>query len=278
MVDALSYPYSIIQIIRDFIKLGRLDIGFLIDNMNLSSKGTINIILLGASQRTEERIALNSKYYDEIYYYLLAEITSFMNKTSNTTNSNKKELSSILKQFKLNIVFTGEEVQSNSGFLYSSNINYSYFPLKTEQFLKENMFDFSKDNSILIGMNCGFGAGYQKLTFSWIKDLQLVLKLKYLVGFTFTNDYEDFKGEKLIMDYLCANIIEVNMENPFKSMSIYQSSDDKDHDNKSSEGEGKKNWSCGNYGYYLVHGGSKKNIKVDNEKIISILKENQLLK
>ena len=203
-IDGLSYPYSIIQIIKNFINEGKISIEDIFKNLDYNTKGNFNIILLGASKRAEERIALESNYFDEIYYVFLSLIANYYISTKVDKNINsitKEVIKKIFCKFKLNIIFTGEEIETNTGFKTSENFNLSFFPMKTEEFLKSYMLVFDKENTLLVGMNCGFGAGYSKLTLSWVKDLNLILKLKYITGFTFTNDYEDFKGEKLIMKY-----------------------------------------------------------------------------
>lgn len=277
MIDALSYPYSIISIIRKFLSLKKLDletiIKFALSNIN---KASFNVILIGAAERTEERIAKNSKYYHEIYYYFFSEIINHVKQTLNYKNDN--ELISYLKKIydnlKINIVFTGEEISTHTGLINLNIVNYSFFALKTLPFFQENLFEFNKENTVIIGMNCGFGAGYEKLTLSWIKDLQLLLKMKFLLGFTYTNDYEDYKGEILIMNHLTAKILTEQNEQNFKSMSIYQSNETTSDSN---ENEKDNNWSCGNYGYYLVQG-SRVNKKILDEDIITILKNNNLYK
>ena len=47
-------------------------------------------------------------------------------------------------------------------------------------FMKDYALDFSKTNTIIFGLNTGFGAGYVKLTLTWIDDL---IKLLNLVSF-----------------------------------------------------------------------------------------------
>ena len=72
-------------------------------------------------------------------------------------------------------------------------MKYIFSPLKSAEFLKKNVLEFSKTNTVFIGMNCGFGAGYLRLTNSWIDDLTKLLKFNYPMFFTYTNDYENNK-------------------------------------------------------------------------------------
>ena len=265
-IDALSYPLSIIQIINTIIENKSSDAldsirKNIINDISNKDKRTLNLILIGAAKKTEERIALQSNYYDEIYYFLLA----YMIKSS----TDKAEIEKIYNNFILNINFSGEEISSNSSYssILNKNCKYSFYSQKTYEYLRVNSLEYNKYNSIIIGMNCGFGAGFKRLTLSWIKDLQLLFKIGYVCGFTYTNDYEDLKGEKLIIDYLQGKVIYTNENNNFKSMSVYKSESVDDNNN----------WSCGNYGFYLVKGLNKL-ISINDNDVLLILKDNNLLK
>lgn len=221
--------------------------------------------MFGCAERSEERIIKNSNYFDEIYYFLASILMINMENDS----MKKEDIFKKVKSFKLNLIMIGEEIKSCSGALWNSDnnrITISLFPYKVDKFLKEYNFELNKEMTLFVGLNCGFGAGYSKLTLDWINDLNSLLKLKHICAFTFTNDYEDLKGEKLILEYLKAKFIVINSDNSFKSMSTYKN-----------EGNDLNEWSCGNYGYYIVHG-NEKFIKVDNQKVIDILKENKLYK
>lgn len=317
-IDALSYPMSIIQIINDlnsnYTKYNfnlLKDISEKLISYNTNNSVVFNIILIGASKKTEERIALNSNYYDEIYYFITALILKHYNNLNLNDNNfiiridknnvvNNKQINSsksiklladesknqyiiksldsfivkLLNSFELNLIFTGEEITLNNNYKSknNSNLNYYFYSLKTMNFFKENSLEFTNTNSLVIGLNCGFGAGYIKLTNSWIKDIQLLLKMKYFIGFTCACDYEDFKGEKLIFEYLEGNILLENTDNKFKSMSTYTSQSNELKNNND------ENWSCGNYCYYIVYG-SKNNRKVIKEnELINIFETNKLLK
>jgi hypothetical protein len=221
IVDALSYPMSIVHAIEnlrcsyvDSIKF------FLLREKNL------NLIVMGASTKAEFRIAMESNYFEEIYNYL-----TFTRKVSD---------------FKLNLYFVGEEIKLKTSYKSKSNENltYHFFEGKTGEFLKLNALEFSKTNTIFVGLNCGFGAGYLKLTTSWVLDLIKIMKFGYLSIFTYTNSWEDMKGETAIIEKLLGgNILIHKEENPFKSMTVYRNSEDL--------------WSCGNFGYYIVNTASK---------------------
>lgn len=261
LVDALSYALSIIQQISVLkqLKLLSKTISNLLNGIKNNSKGTtiLNIVIIGAAKKTEERISSQSNYFDELYYYILSLLLNATEETSKLET---------IEKFRLNIVLTGEEVTKNSSFISNSNpkISYNYFAEKTYEFFKSNSFDYPKDNTLVFGLNCGFGAGFKKLTLSWMKDLQLLFRLNYIVGFSVTNDYEDFKGEKLLVSYLHGKIVSETPENKFKSMSVYKS-------------EADDNWACGNYAFYIVNGISK-SINIKPEEVIKVLEENNLLK
>jgi hypothetical protein len=210
IVDALSYPLSIIHAlhsIKDDITV--------VDN-------TINLILIGTSAKAEGRIAYESNYFDEIYHYL-------------------KIMTG--KDFQLKIYLSGPEMQGNFN-LKRDDIKYIFYKGKTGDFLKEYVMEFNKSNTYIIGLNCGFGAGFLRLTLSWVNDLIKLLKLGYPLIFTYTNDYEDMKGELAIFENLLkAVVISRQDDNPFKSMTTYKNDEEQ--------------WACGNYGYYMVKGSDK---------------------
>ena len=243
VIDALSYPLSIIYSINSVIKLDDY-----IEEDDLQNENIINVILLGASNKTECRIALESNYFDEIYFYFI-ELTGNIN-------------------VKLNLYFVGEEVKTEAE-SYSSKINpnltYYFSHFNTGNFLKENIMNFSKKNTFIIGLNCGFGAGYMKLTFSWFKDLIKLIKINFITIFTYTNDYEDKIGEQALIKTLCGKIIYENNDNPFKRMTTYKSEDKDDI------------WACGNYGFYVLYGGDRKVVnsmgKLSNNEIEDVIKK-----
>lgn len=232
IIDALSYPLSIIyglQILKSENKL------------NLTDK-VFNLILLGISQKAEARIALESNYFDEIFLYLLAEKQSLPNNYNNS-------------DFEINIFFVGPEVKISDSYSakLSSKFKYNFSSLKAGDFLKNNVLDFSKSNTIAIGLNCGFGAGYLKLTYSWAEDLIKLLKLNYQCFFTYTNDFEDLPGETAIVaDLLGGKVYRNIIDNPFKCMTTYKN-------------EEENVWSCGNYGLYFING-------YDKDKIMKLSK------
>ena len=69
IIDALSYPLTIINSLLELQKV------YL--NFSLIYEKTINLIFIGASKKCEERIAIGSNYFDEIYYFLLLKTALF---------------------------------------------------------------------------------------------------------------------------------------------------------------------------------------------------------
>jgi hypothetical protein len=240
IVDALSYPMSIINSL-DSLKNKIMNENS--TNLKFFKEKNLNLIIIGASHKAEGRIALESNYFDEIYYYLAQEKNSF--------------------DFKLNLYFVGEEIASNNS--YSSKAHekliYNFFRGTTGDFLKLNALEFSKNNTLIAGVNCGFGAGYLKLTLSWVKDLSKLLKFNYPMIFTYTNTYEDMLGEYAIFEkFFNVEIFLKNEDNQFKSMTVYKNSEDL--------------WSCGNHGFYIIYqpnGGDKNRLSnvfklIENEE------------
>ncbi len=243
VIDALSYPMSIIYSINSIVNLNEY-----IDLDILKEEEIINVVILGAANKTECRIALESNYFDEIYYF-------FIELTGNT-------------ELKVNLYFVGEEVNTEAESYNSKNnknLTYYFSKYNTGNFLKENIMNFNKKNTFIIGLNCGFGAGYLKLTKSWFTDLIKLIKINYIIIFTYTNDYEDKIGEQSIINLLGGKIIYENNDNPFKSMTTYKSEDENNV------------WSCGNYGFYVLFGGDRKKVmsmgKLTSEQIEQKIKE-----
>lgn len=226
IIDALSFPISVIsglQVLKEENKLNLSDSQF-------------NIILMGVAQKAEVRIALESNYFDDLFHYLNFQ-KNLYDKAANISEEN----------LTLNLYFVGPEVQNNNSY-YSKNsqrMKYIFSQAKSGDFLKQNALEFSKTNTVFVGLNCGYGAGYLRLTNSWVSDLMKLLKFNYPMFFTYTNDYEDMKGELgIIRDLLGGKIYKEILNNPFKCMTTY---------NNEEEGL----WSCGNYGMYFVGGYDK---------------------
>ena len=89
IIDALSYPVSIIYAINSVVQLNEY-----ITKDILEQQEEINVLILGASNKTECRIAMESNYFDEIYYF-------FIQMTNN-------------KNIKINLYFVGEEVKTHT--------------------------------------------------------------------------------------------------------------------------------------------------------------------
>ena len=92
-----------------------------------------------------------------------------------------------------------------------------------------------------------------------------------MIIFTYTNDYEDKKGEvAIVKDVLGGKIILYNNDNPFKSMTTYKS---EDNDNM---------WACGNYGYYVLQGGDRATVnkmaKISKKEAQEIIKKTITIK
>ena len=118
IIDALSYPISIIYAINSVIQLNEY-----INKETLSQQDTINILILGASNKTECRIAMESNYFDEIYYF-------FVQITDNT-------------DLKVNLYFVGEEVKTETeSYKSKSKFNILFLQLKYWRFFERICYEF----------------------------------------------------------------------------------------------------------------------------------------
>jgi len=238
-LDAMSFPLTVISGLNTIFE----------KQSSFLKEKILNIVIIGASARAEERIALETNYFDEIYFYI----------------KERSENNDII----VNIFFSGDEITSTNTYTSknSKNLIYNFIPGNTGDYLKKYALDFSKTNVIFAGLNTGFGAGYKKLTISWIVDLCKILKFNFVTIFSYTNDYEDKVGELGIFEKLLdAKFLHKKEENEFKAMTTYKSE------------EKENQWSCANYGLYIIQGSNNKNIINDIMKMDKKLLEEKVLK
>jgi hypothetical protein len=180
-----------------------------------------NIVMMGASGKVEERLFVQTNYFEELsHYFPTTQFNCFLvGPETSPTNAGKT--------FKKN--------NSLSGTVYRG---------KVSAFLSEN--SFSKENTLLIGFNPGFGSGFDQLLFSWCQDLVYLLDQDFPVFFTQANDYSDLRGETLVLDKIFENSVKYRQmprENPFSAMTRY-----------CQEGKEEKCWSSSATHFYGLQG------------------------
>ena len=230
-LDALSFPITICHIID------------LLRNTALKDHGPLlNIVVLGATIKAEQRIWHSTSYWDEI--------------------------STLFPEYKeINLFLTGPEVDESSPLnKKKSSVNVRILKGTATDILTSHKWD--PLCTILVGYNTGFGNFIEsqdfRLFWSWLPDLKLILDSSYLTLFCCANDYADLNGEFAIHSrVLGSNFIVLPKENPFSAASHLHE-----------DGKKETSWSRANSFYYVVKGyssGKKKNNVIKSEDDIKRL-------
>eukprot|EP00742_Colponemidia_sp_Colp-10_P008361 GILJ01009055.1.p1 GENE.GILJ01009055.1~~GILJ01009055.1.p1 ORF type:complete len:363 (+),score=28.28 GILJ01009055.1:37-1125(+) len=205
MLDALSYPLSLVFALKKL-------------NYTADLAQIVNIAILGATAKAEERIALESDYFTEIINYF--------------------------PSLRFHLHFVGPEI-SRSNHLRTISTNdsrctLSFYRGTAGEFFLE--FPPSRSHTVLVSFNPGYGSGFVELTTSWIKDLVFILRLGVPMIFTCANDYSDLRGEQLVLkEVLGPRFILEPMENPFRAVSYFHE-----------PGKRETAWSCSNSYVYAI--------------------------
>jgi len=185
LIDALSFPLTVAY----GIHLAKFD-----------ECKELNVIIMGATEKAEQRIFIESDYYQEILVLL----------------PNIERLNAYLVGPEISIgmhLQTVKKTDKFKGYFYKG---------KLMEFFKEMGIGLNPKNTLLIGLNTGLGMKHAGLIMSWLKDLKFFIKKKYTMIFTSSNDYEDLAGETHIMtNILQANYVIQVAKNPFCGMTRY---------------------------------------------------------
>lgn len=209
---------------------------WLIALIRFYKKTKLNIVIMGASGKVEERIFRRTNYYEEI--------------------------SNFYPDMDLTLYFVGPELDEKAhGTTEEKNnrLRGKFFRGFTHEFLESLVDkptgDMASDNAqiltklpvpetICIGYNPGFGSGYEPLLKSWCDDITLLANLGLIVIFTQANDFSDLKGEQRVMQVVFETKLKPIIqptENPFKAVTRYTDRD---------PGPGKSVWCCANVHCY----------------------------
>jgi len=190
IIDALSFPITIAY---------ALNLSKIIPEKGELSE--LNIVLMGATEKAEQRIFMNSDYFNEIPGFL-PNVKKFM------------------------FHFVGPEItisQHLKTVSKSEKIKATFYKGKIMEFLKEMGIGLKPTNTIFIGLNTGLGIKYAPLILSWTQDLKFIFKRGFYLVLTSANDYEDLKGETFVMNEIFgAKYIMDPLKNPFMGMTRYQ--------------------------------------------------------
>jgi hypothetical protein len=219
MIDCLSTPVSI----------GKMCITTAIVNYLTS---TVHIVCIGASSKTEGRIFNETNAFDELINILPKS----------------------LKQIYLYLV--GPEMKSSEPVVHpSGRMNTISFQGTSTAFFRQHI-DLLQDNTIVVGLNCGFGNWENPihcrydLLFSWLPDLYFLTGTKLPLLFTCANDYADLEGEVKVMNEIMGTyFLTMPQENSFSYASTMVAPN---HTNDKDGG-----YSRGNSFWYAVQGCDK---------------------
>lgn len=264
-VDCLSFPLSIAYTI---IEKNILNLTFHNQNNSLIKYESLNILCIGCSYKTEERILRETNCFHELQYLLLPyfqQLNIYL--IGPEISETKENFDVIQKSF-------SSEMKSNT--LEPHRMSFHLYKGTTSSFIKERRELLHQTSStVIIGYNCGFGNFdnnyHQKpteeaillkyrLLLDWIYDLSVMTQLLQKVPSIFfcANEYSDVKGEiQILLHIFGMEIIAEPCENPFSMASTMVA----DH-------AGGEDYSRGNSFYYAFQG-----IDLKRRKRLQYLKE-----
>eukprot|EP00347_Sterkiella_histriomuscorum_P009367 403341486 len=249
-LDGLSFSMTLVNLIM---------------KLRLFLKENVTIVVMGGTAKAEERIFVQTNYYEEL--------TNFFPKTSFKFYFVGPELSNSRNQksFKVNERLDGFFHKGQiSEFLIDQGINPE--SLENDEIIKSK---FPQDSTFFIGYNPGFGSGYDLLLNSWCVDLIQLINLNLPVCFSQANDYsvtnfrvvndlQDLRGETRVFQVIFegkVNYVLEPQENPFRAATHYHE-----------EGKKETSWSCSNTHFYGIKGWKDQNDKLTVKQVRENLK------
>jgi len=230
MMDALSYPLSAVW------ALSQLFQGGVVAHAGYLGRGRLlRILAVGVSARAEERVLLETNYFQEICHYLSTPIVQLW--------LIGPEISATSHMIRRPLGAHGESI---------------CFRGTCKEGLKEALRGQAQPGTgegapplavatLVCGFNCGYGSGDKELQQSWIGDLKHLLKLGFPCLFTCANDYNDVRKEVEVMKGLRAKFIMEPTKSPFHAVTVAHE-----------EGNREDTWSSANSFVYAVQGTEKR--------------------
>jgi len=214
LIDCLSSPITLLS---------------MMSMLKLVPGKVLHLVLLGASRRAEEFILRHTLAWQEIAH-------SF-------------------PQTNVRLYFVGPEIASTAHISCDAK-NLDCFTIKGtltdfESFRHEGALSPGAHNTLFSVLNGGFGnfaeSNRFELLWSWLPDLESLLRKQAPVFLTCANDYGDVKGEVAVMRALGAKVMLVPQENKYSFATTLV-------------GEDNVGWSRGNSFFYAVCGTSEKKL------------------
>lgn len=216
LLDGLSFPLSLAWALTNggVAKLPKNS-----ESMD-SARGELHIVVLGATARAEVRLWLETQYWQELSHLLADRCTPCLH-------------------------FVGPEVDLVSG-KQGECVHQLAAPC-AKRFFKDHP-EMTPQNTVCTVYNGGFGnfvaSGHDSLLWSWLADLEFLLRQRYLCVFFCANDYADVKGETAVhASLLGSSFVLSPQRNPFAMATVYQGDSDS-----------AKEWFNGNSFVYAVCG------------------------
>ena len=204
VLDGLTYPVSA---------------GCLLKSLKYPIPDEMTVVVLGAANRAEERVARETAYWGEI---------------------------AICLRCRVHVVMCGPEV-SEDGSLPNPN-PYTKMTLFKGTFLSyQARYKPTVSDTVLITYNGGFGNFVESNRFdlleSWHDDLRAIVESEIPAFFTQANDYADLNGETALMAHIFgARFVVLPTQNPFSAASHLSEPDKPDA------------WACANFSFYGIQG------------------------
>ena len=209
-LDALSFPITLISILHQ-LKLCQ------------QTLSELHIVVLGGTVKAEQRIYLQTEYWEEIGNFFPGIDTIHLWLTGLEIEQDKMKKSKSDKKLQVHLV------RGSVGALFKK-------------------YSFDAACTVCIGYNTGFGNFIEsqryELLWSWWDDLSLLSKSGLPVIFTCANDYADVNGEFAVQSRLLGSkFLILPKQNGFSAASHLHES-----------GQEETSWSRANSFYYVIQG------------------------
>eukprot|EP01024_Parvocaulis_polyphysoides_P035063 TRINITY_DN31054_c0_g1_i2.p1 TRINITY_DN31054_c0_g1~~TRINITY_DN31054_c0_g1_i2.p1 ORF type:complete len:302 (-),score=47.93 TRINITY_DN31054_c0_g1_i2:43-834(-) len=213
MMDGLSFPLTFLWALKSLVTCN------IFTPEQILRKKNLRVIVVGASKRAEERLFDKSNYWEELIYFL--------------------------PQSNIELVFVGPEISKEKhkkSFQNSPKLKAFFFKGSFGQYLNYEK-SLIVDDTILVGFNTGFGSGDENLRKSFSSDLQIILKRKFLMVFTCSNDHSDLNGEEGVINQIGGKFVLYPRKSPFAAVTVTHV-----------EGQKDSTWSSANSFVYCLQG------------------------
>lgn len=219
LIDGLSFPLSLLWAWEQLA---------LEAPQHLPTLGEeLTIVLIGASQKAEERLLYETSYWQELLHYPRV----------------------FPAPLRLKLLLAGHEISRHGDErIWTPRLRSACFRGSVGNALRAHKCE--PGSAILVGYNTGCGSGIDSVMAGWALDLHAALDTGYLAFFTCANDYADLKGELALHVALKSREALQSRKNPFPGMVIVNgpvASRDKD-------GNEVMHWYRANDSLYAVRG------------------------